>query len=117
MLPSHPMKPNTWSGHSLPTYTVQIDNALTPGKYWFWRVRSYNGTDFSGWSAARSFKESIAAPVLRTPANLEEINNYTPTMDWIPVIGGVTYTLQVSRNNTFTSLVKNLTQVGYHLHL
>ena len=66
----------------------------------------------AGGRAARSFKESIGAPVLRTPANLEVINDYTPTMDWIPVMGGVTYTLQVSKNSTFTSLVKNITSAG-----
>jgi hypothetical protein len=98
------------TGTAVVAYTLSAE--LTPGKNWFWRVRSYNGSDFSNWSAARSFKESIAAPVLRTPANLEVINDYTPTMDWIPVIGGTTYTLQVSKNATFSSLVKNITQAG-----
>jgi hypothetical protein len=43
--------------------------------------------------------------VLNTPANGSTTANRRPTFDWDDASGATLYTIQVSRNSTFTSLV------------
>jgi predicted outer membrane repeat protein len=76
---------------------------LTTGATYYWRVRSWN-TDgaYSAWSAVRSMRIKYNPPV-----NLNVTSSLKPTFTWDAVIGATSYTIQVSRNNTFTLLMVN----------
>jgi hypothetical protein len=57
----------------------------------------------------RKFRTAITAPVLLTPTDGTTTTNHKPTFDWADVTGAKNYTIQVSRNTTFTSLVLSAT--------
>jgi hypothetical protein len=91
-------------------YTPGTD--LNPNTKYYWRVRSYNTDDeYSAWSLVRYFRTALPAPVLSTPTNGETTTLLRPTFDWADVSGATSYTIQVSRNNSFTSLVVTKTVV------
>ncbi len=50
---------------------------------------------------------TIAPPALASPASGKKTNDKTPTFTWNAVDGGYQYRLQISRNNTFSTLVRN----------
>ena len=86
--------------------TPALPNATT----YYWRVRSWNTAgDFSAWTTARSFRTPFAAPTLTLPLDAATGVALKPTFTWNAIIGATNYTLQVSRNNTFTLLVINKT--------
>ena len=86
------------------TPTVPLN---TNTKY-YWHVRSWNtGGDYSAW-AARTFREAMLPPGLVAPVGGITVGDRKPVLDWDDVIGATNYKLQVSLNNSFTSLVLNL---------
>jgi hypothetical protein len=89
-------------------YTPGVD--LNPNTTYYWRVRAYNtGSEYSAWSLVRTFRTAIAPPILLTPADGALTTNRKPIFDWADMGGAKNYTIQVSRNSTFTSLVVNAT--------
>jgi hypothetical protein len=89
-------------------YTPGTDLNLNT-KY-YWRVRSYNTEgEYSAWSLVRYFRTALSAPVLSTPADGGTTTLLRPPFDWADVSGAASYTIQVSRNGSFTSLVVNAT--------
>jgi hypothetical protein len=89
-------------------YTPGAD--LNPNTTYYWRVRAYNASsEYSSWSLVRKFRTAITTPVLLTPADGDPTTNRKPIFDWADVTGAKNYTIQVSRNSTFTSLVVNAT--------
>jgi hypothetical protein len=98
--------------------TDRLVHEYTPGtdlnantKY-YWRVRAYNTDgEYSAWSLVRTFRTALSAPVLSTPSNGEPTTLLRPPFDWQDVPGATSYTIQVSKNNTFTSLVVTKTVV------
>jgi hypothetical protein len=92
--------------YNTPQYIVSP--ALDPNLKYYWRVRAVDMLDhYSIWSTVRYFRTALSAPVLSTPTNGEVITLPRPTFDWADVPGATSYTIQVSRYNTFTSLVLN----------
>ena len=72
-------------------------------------MRSWNTAgDYSAWSAVRSFREAMLPPGLVSPIGGITVGNRKPVFDWGDVTGATKYTLQVSLNSSFTSLVLNL---------
>jgi hypothetical protein len=87
-------------------YTPTSD--LNPNTTYYWRVRVYNTNgEYSNWSTSRAFRTAILPPTLLTPLNLAILTTLRPILDWEDVVGASGYTLQVSRNDTFTQLVLN----------
>jgi hypothetical protein len=85
-------------------YTPTTD--LNPNTKYYWRVRAFNTAgEYSGWSLTRTFRTTIATPILTMPVNGSTTANRRPTFDWDDTSGATLYTIQVSRNSTFTSLV------------
>lgn len=107
--------PTTVAITGLPTDSTYTPGTnLTSGTKYFWRVRSYN-TDgqYSNWSAVRSFRTVILAPVLNTPATASSTSDRTPTFTWnASPTGATSYTLQVFKNSNFTALVVAVTVHG-----
>jgi Zn-dependent metalloprotease len=97
--------------YDTPEYTASPD--LNPNTKYYCRVRAWNTLGhYSIWSAARYFRTALSAPVLSTPTDGETTPLLRPTFDWADVPGATSYTIQVSRNSTFTSLVVNKTVVA-----
>jgi hypothetical protein len=85
-------------------YTPPVD--LAANTTWHWRVRAINTAgDASAWSLVRYFRTAILPPVLRAPANGSTAPSLIPIFDWDNVTGAYGYTIQISKNNTFTLLV------------
>jgi hypothetical protein len=79
---------------------------LASNTKFYWRVSSYNeDEEYSAWSAVRTFRTALLPPTLLLPADDATITNRRPTFDWDDPAGATGYTLQISKNNTFTSLV------------
>ncbi len=83
---------------------------LASNTKFYWRVRAVNATgEMGNWSASRTFRTALTPPVLTAPANGSTATDTTPTFTWSAVPGASSYTLQVSKNDTFTQLVLNKT--------
>jgi len=91
-------------------YTPVTD--LNPNTKYYWRVRSYNAAgEYSAWSLVRTFRTAIAPPTLLTPGDGELTTNRKPIFDWADMAGASGYTIQVSKNSAFTSILVNVTLV------
>jgi len=97
-------------------YEVPAENALPEGWY-YWRVRAENATENGPWSENWTFQVDITAPLAPSwvwPADVENINDNTPNLDWSPVTdpsAPVTYDVQVDNNADFLSSEVNVTGV------
>jgi hypothetical protein len=79
---------------------------LAANTKFYWRVSAYNNLgQYSSWSAVRIFRTAIAPPALVSPADGVNPGSRKPTFEWDDVTGATGYTIQISKNNTFTSLV------------
>ena len=78
---------------------------LDPAATYYWRVRAKKDLLMSGWSTARTLRVALPPPTLTAPENGWNVQHLRPTLEWEPVPGATGYTLQISRNSTFTSLV------------
>jgi hypothetical protein len=98
--------------------TILTDSKLTtptldPNTKFYWRVRAVNTVvgveNFSAWSAVRSFRTRLSPPVAISPIGGVTAGSLKPVFDWQDVPGATGYTIQVSRNIGFSSLVVNKT--------
>lgn len=83
-------------------------SGLSSGERYFWRVRSVNAAGPSAWSETWTFVVSAQTPAivsLFAPGNGADKQEVNVSLQWTELSGGVTYQLQVSENNTFTSTV------------
>ena len=89
--------------------SVQV-NGLLNNTVYYWRVRSSNGTDLSGWSSSRSFTtlpvpQLPAVPTLISPADLATNVAINPTLSWNSAANATSYQVQLSTVSNFTSTV------------
>jgi hypothetical protein len=98
------------SDYNTPEYTASPD--LNPNTKYYWRVRAWNTFGhYSVWSAVRYFRSALSTPAPVSPADTAAISLLRPSFTWNAVPGAVSYTIQVSKNNTFTPLLVNATTV------
>jgi len=74
----------------------------------YWRVRAVNtDNEVSNWSAVKYFRTALTPPTLGSPNNGFDALTLRPLFDWDPVVetGLTGYTIQISKNNTFTMIV------------
>lgn len=89
-----------------------VPTPLLPNTVYYWHVRAANSLGHYGaWSATRSFRSAMRAPILVSPANGATLLNRRPTFDWRDVVGANGYTLQISRVSTFATLLVNTSSV------
>ena len=82
-------------------------NSIT--KY-YWRVNATNVNGTSPWSAGWSFTTTLDKPTLLSPSNaLSPAQQSSVTMNWNPVSGATSYTMQISTALTFATTVRNQT--------
>ncbi len=92
------------------TGTNQQINGLNNLTKYYWRVSAANNYGTSAYSNTLSFTTidtPPAAPVLSSPANNSVDISVVPTLTWNPSAKATSYTLQVSTNSSFSSLVYN----------
>jgi hypothetical protein len=94
------------SGITDDNYQVPEESPLVESIWYYWKVRARdNAGNVGSWSISRSFKVDVtspAAPSLISPADGEDINDDTPTLEWSGVTDSsmpVTYSLQVDNDN------------------
>jgi hypothetical protein len=94
---------------TITTTSYMAPSDLEPGTY-YWRVTS--NAPNAQWSDVWSFTISGQAPVqviLQSPSSGAQNMPANPTFQWQALEGAATYTLEVSTNTAFTSLVVNKT--------
>jgi hypothetical protein len=90
---------------------------LTPSEYtpaddlpanttYYWRTRSFNSDGhYSAWSVVWRLRTAVVPPMLTTPSDGEAAASLRPAFDWTDVAGAGSYTIQISRNASFTSIL------------
>jgi uncharacterized protein (TIGR02145 family) len=91
------------------TNTNQQINGLNSNTTYYWRISATNIYGTSSWSSVFSFKTLAPpqAPTLLTPLNNAYGISTSPTLTWNTVGNAVSYTLQVSTDNSFGNYVFN----------
>ncbi len=87
----------TWNGVSLMNNTT-----------YYWRVNATNAGGTSPWSSVWSFtaiEVAPSAPALASPANGATGVSTSPTLRWNASTGAKSYRLQISKNETFSTIV------------
>jgi hypothetical protein len=76
----------------------------------YWRVRAkLSATKYGGWSQVHSFvvANPPSLPTLVSPINNALVASYLPKLDWNNASGAQHYQVEVSKSNTFGTLVVN----------
>ncbi len=107
---SSPEESGTTALNNIADSQFTVSPALAGNTKFYWRVRAVNQNDHTSlWSASRYFRTIISAPVL-SPVTADSLR---PTFDWDDAVGNFTnYTIQVSKNDTFTQNVVNAKATG-----
>ncbi len=91
------------------TNTSQQISGLSINTTYYWHVSATNSYGTSGWSLIFSFKTGSPpqTPTLIYPTNMSPNISSSPTLSWNSVSNAVSFTLQVSANNLFSSFIYN----------
>jgi hypothetical protein len=94
--------------------SLRLPDALATGRTYHWRARAQDGANTGPYSSAVAFNVlqpvTIQAPVPRSPTGGTTVSTNPPTLVFANSVrtgpaGAITYTVQVSKNETFTSVV------------
>jgi len=110
---------NFIEGQSATTiWTVSSD--LSDGQTYYWRVRTYDGEEYSDWSTVRNFAVNIpntipTVPTLYAPLNAATLQSITPILTVYNSIDAdgdaISYHFQVSANSSFTAIIAQITSL------
>ena len=106
--------PNCHGNAQYPDGTVVTLTARANAGYCFVNWSGDATGEINPTSVTMSANRSVTAlframPMLIEPANTATTGSLRPTFDWNDYLGATRYTIQISQNNTFTSLVTNVT--------
>jgi len=90
-------------------------SGLLPSTEYYYRVRAYLSTKYTGYSndtSATTLPPPPPVPTLTSPPSNAIVPGLTATLSWNPSTGAEDYGLQVSRNYTFASLVVSQTDIA-----
>jgi hypothetical protein len=96
---------------------------LTPGSTYYWKVRSFNGTNYSNWSATESFEVysnvTASAPIPSYPVSGTTVYTLEPTLYWYlnGPSAGLTFDIEFNTTGTFTGTptYTGITNTNYNL--
>ena len=97
------------------TATQTLPITLSPGRTYYWHVRSWSGAGASGthsaWSLVRMIKVKFVAPTPTLPAAGATDVLVRPTFTWSAAGNGLwtNFTLQVATNDKFTTGLRSFT--------
>ena len=95
------------------TWEILPGNILNSNTKYYWRVKAFNNGGGSGnWSAVRYFRTALLPPTLVSPVDAFVSSELRPSFDWTDVAGATGYTIQISKNNTFTQIAHTGNPVG-----
>ena len=99
--------------------TVYELTGLAPGTTYFWRVRGANSSGFGSWSDYFQFTTGIPAPGIpepTAPADGALNTAIEVSLTWQSPGAGVTFDVQISTTNTFSSLLIDRTGISETTH-
>ena len=110
--------------------TIEYDELVGTQSFWvgglqlgfvkyYWRVQANNGGNIGSFSEVRSFTTGIDIPILISPPDSAVNVSTSPTFEWTPVNGAVSYTLQISTFGSFFNFVVNqsgITSTSYSVN-
>jgi cyclophilin family peptidyl-prolyl cis-trans isomerase len=110
--------------------TIEYDDLVGIPNYWtgglqlgfvkyYWRVQANNGGNISSFSEVRSFTTGIDVPILISPPDSAMNVSTSPTLEWTPVNGALSYTLQISTFGSFINFIVNqsgITSTSYSVN-
>ncbi|MFC5270243.1 LamG-like jellyroll fold domain-containing protein [Adhaeribacter terreus] len=90
---------------------------LANNTQYFWRVKAFNASGESNWSAVRSFKSEPmplpGTPTLASPADNATGISINPTLSWNAASNATSYQLQVAISNSFSApLVEDISNIS-----
>jgi hypothetical protein len=98
--------------------SITIDNLMPMTKY-YWRVNAKNSAGISDWSEVWELTtEAVQIPSPIAPENNSILSLNQTTLEWTPISYVDSYTLQVSLNEDFSSLIvnqENLNETNYSI--
>jgi len=100
---------------SLTDTSLTVDASLENEATYFWRVKASNEGGESEWSDAWSFTTIVANPMvvdLTSPSDGATDLDVQPTFDWQTLDGADSYTLQLSSDSGFETLVVDSSQTA-----
>ncbi len=91
----------------LPEHKFELTSVET-NKTYYWRVRAVLNDTLSPWTEPWNFSTGLARTVLLAPTNgAVDLDKKSILFKWEPTTGANSYKLQVSKNDSFTNLFFN----------
>ncbi len=87
------------------TSTTQTVNGLNNSTTYYWRTNATNAGGTSLWSSVASFTTIIPSPTQELPINTATGEPLSVNFGWDPISANATYTLQVSTDSNFLSVM------------
>ena len=101
------------------TASYAVSSILTNNTIYYWRIRPVDANGkHGGWSGICSFSINIPLPGLLSPANNSIVSDTTPRLDWEDISGASGYSIQISNNSTFSSILEedsSLSESNYNV--
>jgi predicted phage tail protein len=99
------------------TATLLGVSGLQPGKTYFWRVKAFNASGESAWSAAWTFTTTTTVPAVPTQPRLVAPANggaaaLPVRLQWQAAARATSYSVQVSTNDGFAPLIAGQSSLG-----
>jgi len=100
--------------------TTYSNSRLRASTQYYYRVRAYKGTLYSGYcqeASATTLPPPPSAPILKSPSSRSTVPTLTPRLEWNASTGAISYRVQVSTGSSFTSLVideNGITDLSYN---
>jgi hypothetical protein len=88
----------------LTSTTYDVTTTLDEYTTYYWRLKTYNGTQESEWSTEFSFTTKITAPTLATPTDDAINQSLNPDFAWSSITGASEYDFRISTDETFSTV-------------
>ncbi|HRP03043.1 MAG TPA: T9SS type A sorting domain-containing protein [Candidatus Kapabacteria bacterium] len=79
---------------------------------YFWRVRARNGANYGEYSSVFELQTKLSLPMITSPANNAGGIGTSGNIVWNEVIGATFYTIQISKDAEFSTLLVNQSNVA-----
>lgn len=77
----------------------------------YWRVRANDDNNVGLWSDVKSFKTTVAAPLMKSPLDGSTEVLRGITIEWASFTAATSYNLQISKNDSFTDIELDVSDI------